>query len=353
VSAGGDISSETAETIAPDGSVTYNFNGHIAATGVDIVADTADLTTPQFTKPSEAQGANSVRWLRASDGAMVAQVAGSRATRLYHGANVQLSEAALAAIDPAAVGGYAEAMLLAARNPDLQNRLQEWAALLARAHDDPGTGSVDAGYPGLFVEAGQLVGGALNESSTLLWDYLGHSDFAMRAPLLEASVGTVAVAAGAIDPPSATVIVQLPAATTTARSSKPSTTASSRTRDQQTTLCKLVSSSTVRSSRKSCRPSAPPPQYRCRSMSTPTSRRSRASTPSTFAHGNRATAAARSAPPSTGSESDEPKRERSERCVRRATRRPAAAPSARTSASAARPSAGGGGSERDDHVDRP
>jgi hypothetical protein len=210
VSAGGDISSETAETIAPDGSVTYNFNGHIAATGVDIVADTADLTTPQFTKPSEAQGANSVRWLRASDGAMVAQAAGSRATRLYHGANVELSEAALAAIDPAAVGGYAEAMLLAARNPDLQNRLQEWAALLARAHDDPGTGSVDAGYPGLFVEAGQLVGGALNESSTLLWDYLGHSDFAMRAAYASINVGAVGLAPGAVSAATATVIVQLP-----------------------------------------------------------------------------------------------------------------------------------------------
>lgn len=57
---------DVGQTIAPDGTVTYDFAGHVAARGVDLPASTTGVA------PSERV----VRWLRESDGSQVAYVAG-------------------------------------------------------------------------------------------------------------------------------------------------------------------------------------------------------------------------------------------------------------------------------------
>jgi hypothetical protein len=67
-SQGGDFySPDVGQTIAPDGTVTYDFDAHLLARGVDI---TAGLS---FDPPTDRR----VRWLRATDGALVADIYGT------------------------------------------------------------------------------------------------------------------------------------------------------------------------------------------------------------------------------------------------------------------------------------
>lgn len=87
----GDTAQQTLLKVAADGSVSYDFEGHISAEGLDLLASDDISTPPQDRK---------VRWLRQSDGSTVAEVFGFDASGVTAGE--------LRAKDPADAQRYAK-----------------------------------------------------------------------------------------------------------------------------------------------------------------------------------------------------------------------------------------------------